>query len=716
MIIETFGPPGAGKTTFSQALAQRLRDRGHTVDLVLTFSPPQSQWLSRGGLIPALLRVSHAFFFAIATLCRPISNARGLRLARELLRLMPPKSPIWWIRLGQYVVRFSCVWKRSHHPDHIVLFDQGFVQVVCSLALFSRADKKTIAHAISLRTPTDLLIRFDAPRELMERRLRRRVQEKPLMEKWLEPDVHTFLEIKPITDYVGSLLATDDRRTILINSLDTDIMQTALDQVEEEIAERVKMEKAARARCDHEQDRLASFAGMPTPAPLPANAEPCEPELARRLANASLWSFIIYVGGAGLSCLAQLVIARVVGATSYGVYAYVVAWTTLLSYIAALGYNTVLLRFVPAYSATGNWSLASGLIRFAFGRSTLLATLIAICGIAIVMSLGQKFQHELTVSMIIGLATVPLVALYVLAGSLVRAFGGVVSAIAPERFGRDGLMVVLVLLAVILNVTPIDATTVLLALMASSAFTAVALGVSMRKLWPPQLRSAAPAYAQADWWRLAVPVMIMIGVDVLMSRAGVFLLGWSGDAHAAGLFALGLNLALFLVLPRIAVGTFFAPNVSKLHAHQNEAALQSLFAGATVMSLFGTVVLALPLLVLTEPLLRIFGEEFVETAPIAQILIVGQIVAAATGPQLNLLTMTGHERAATVIMIVGAAINLSACAIGIAFFGAMGAAVATAATNVMWNMAMAVYIYKRVNMMAGLLFAIVEFRRPAAAK
>jgi O-antigen/teichoic acid export membrane protein len=65
--------------------------------------------------------------------------------------------------------------------------------------------------------------------------------------------------------------------------------------------------------------------------------------------------------------------------------------------------------------------------------------------------------------------------------------------------------------------------------------------------------------------------------------------------------------------------------------------------------------------------------------------------------------------------MVGAALNVVACAIGIAFFGAIGAAVATAATNVAWNAAMAVYIYKRVNMIAGLLFAVVEFRGPAAA-
>jgi O-antigen/teichoic acid export membrane protein len=206
----------------------------------------------------------------------------------------------------------------------------------------------------------------------------------------------------------------------------------------------------------------------------------------------------------------------------------------------------------------------------------------------------------------------------------------------------------------------------------------------------------------------------MMGVDVLMSRAGVILLGWAGETHAAGIFALGLNLALFLVLPRVAVGTFFSPNVSKLHAHRNAKALQSLFARATVLSLTGTMTLALPLLLLTEPLLRFFGDDFVATAPIARILIAGQIFAAATGPQQNLLIMTGHERAAATLIVIGAIMNVFGCAIGIALYGAMGAAVATAATNVIWNAAMAIYISKRLNMTAGLLFEYSSTRRQLA--
>ena len=422
-----------------------------------------------------------------------------------------------------------------------------------------------------------------------------------------------------------------------------------------------------------------------------------------------MWSFLIYVGGAGLTGLAQLVIARTVGATSYGIYSYVLAWMTLLSYVATLGFSMVLLRFVPAYSAKGQWSLARGVIRFAFRRSFLVAMAIAICGIAVVLSFGSNFGQEMTSSLAIGLAIVPLVALYVLGGATVRAFGGVVSAIAPERLGRDGLMLVIILLVAAVSVTPPDATTVLSALMISSVVTAGLLLWSSLKLWPPQLRGAEPAYAPGDWWHLAFPVMIMTGVDVILNRAGLILLVWTGDTHAAGIFALGLNLALLLVLPRMAVGTFFSPNVSRLYAQQDERALQSLFARATVLSVAGTTTLALPLLLLTDPLLRFFGDDFVAAAPIVRVLIAGHIVAAAMGPQQNLLTMTGRERVAAALMVIGAIMNVFGCAIGIALYGAMGAAVATAVTIVIWNGAMAIYISKRVNMTAGLVFAIVEF-------
>lgn len=238
MIIETFGPPGAGKTTFTEALAQRLHERGYAVDLMLTLPRIENPVLRVGGFIPAIVRVAHAIAADVAILCRPSENIQGLRLAWNLLRLMPPKHIIWWIRLSQYVMRFSCVWSNSHRnrPNRIVIFDQGFVQVACTLALFSEATAETIARAMTLRARSDLLIRFNAPIDMLAKRLHQRVDEKPGMEKWFEADVQTFLKAKPIVDYVETLLAATGDSMIRIDSLDHARLNEAIDIIEKAIA------------------------------------------------------------------------------------------------------------------------------------------------------------------------------------------------------------------------------------------------------------------------------------------------------------------------------------------------------------------------------------------------------------------------------------------------------------------------------------------------
>src|SRR5690349_4524330 len=67
------------------------------------------------------------------------------------------------------------------------------------------------------------------------------------------------------------------------------------------------------------------------------------------LARASIAAFAVFTVGALLSYLAQLVTARLIGPDSYGIYAYVLAWVTLLAYFSTLGFHVSLLRFVPAY-------------------------------------------------------------------------------------------------------------------------------------------------------------------------------------------------------------------------------------------------------------------------------------------------------------------------------------------------------------------------------
>src|SRR5438477_322697 len=58
--------------------------------------------------------------------------------------------------------------------------------------------------------------------------------------------------------------------------------------------------------------------------------------------------------------------------------------------------------------------------------------------------LARASIAELAVTFLLGLAAVPFLALHLIGASLVRAFGGIVAALAPERIVRDGVLLAIV--------------------------------------------------------------------------------------------------------------------------------------------------------------------------------------------------------------------------------------------------------------------------------
>ncbi|WP_051231657.1 lipopolysaccharide biosynthesis protein [Kaistia adipata] len=434
-------------------------------------------------------------------------------------------------------------------------------------------------------------------------------------------------------------------------------------------------------------------------------------ETGRSLAYGSLFALLIYICGAGLTSLAQLLIARLVGTSSYGIYAYTMAWATVLAYLSTLGFNVSLLRFVPAYNAVGRMDLARGVIRFALRRAMIAATLCAGIGAALIVTVSDHLGAELRTSLLLGMAAVPLITAYSLGATLVRAFGGVISALLPERIVRDGLLLIILAGAGLAGSWALDAPVVMMAAVTSSAVTAGLAFTTAIRLCPASLRGVTASYAPGEWWAAAPPIMLITGLDVFINRTGVMLLGWTGDVRNAGIFAVGLNVAMLVALSRVAISIMFAPSVADLHARNDMEGLRRQFARATLLCFGGAVTLAVPLLLAIEPFLRWFGEDFVAAAPITRILILGYVFAAAWGPQQNLLTMTGREWAAATTMIAGAVTNVLGGLIGVMLYGPIGAAIGITFALVVWHSSMAVYIFRRLNMLPGLALAALALKR-----
>lgn len=582
------------------------------------------------------------------------------------------------------------------------------------------ADNDLLAKALSLAPQADLTVRLVVPSAVVENRLRRRMEHEPPAERIFEADLNVNMSSVGVFESINDLLAISGRKVISVENTDNRKKLEGICKVEKKIiSELSRMDGGfAKQRGAHGAQAANDDGGMSRKSPIhPAGVSIAAPRRSRdvgsRLARASVFALLIYVAGAGLTSLAQLAIAHLIGPRNYGIYSYVLAWTSVLAYLATLGFNVSLLRFVPAYRANGRLDLARGVIRFALQRSLAAAVLFGTIGAVSIAFFSDHTQGGLEISIMLGMVAVPLITAYALGATLVRAFGGVVSALLPERIVRDGLLLVLVAILAKSGLRTVDAPSVMLAVVISSAITVGLVFITARGLEPPRLRQVQPSYESREWWFAVPPLMLITGLDVFVSRAGVLVLGWTHHIRDAGIFALALNVAMLVGLSRIAVAIMFSPTAADLHARGDRRGLQQLFARATLLSAGGAIAVAVPMMVAVEPFLSYFGEGYTAGAPIARVLILGYVFVALCGPQQNLLTMTGNEWAAASTMIAGAVFNIIACAVGVAVYGSIGAAVGVALALSIWSVAMAVYIGKRLKILPGLIFVLFSIRPSA---
>lgn len=286
----------------------------------------------------------------------------------------------------------------------------------------------------------------------------------------------------------------------------------------------------------------------------------------RRLAQRSAVAFGIYVVGAGLTYCTQVWIARVVGAEGYGIYAYVVAWMTVLAYLAALGFDVSLLRFLPAYTAQQTPGLVRGAIRFAERMVTAVGFSVTLGGGIAILLWGHQLRGELANTFLVGFALLPIWALLWVRCSIVRAFGGVASALVPDRIVRDGLLLcVLVVACLGFGWRPTACSRMGAALICSLVAFGLASAAASR--WQPrELAGAAPLYQSKLWLQTVAPLVVIATIEPLMNRTGVFLLGGAGEVRAAGIYAAAFNVAFLVVLPRTAINALFAPVAADLFA------------------------------------------------------------------------------------------------------------------------------------------------------
>jgi AAA domain len=243
MIIDFIGAPGVGKSTFARELAARLAACDWPTKLISSYRPAESS-----GSIQSTPNTEAGHMVAVARrLGRPavelMANARSLvgrgspsPLVDQLMALLPPRSMIWSIRLRQYLLRLAQCWRLATDTDQIILFDQGFLQALCSLVVLGRpVNRECIPHAIGLLPAPDLLIHLTAPETVLEQRLRERNARQGSLERLLELDVRENLDFVPVIEEIAELSRLQKRCVLRADCIDLTTLRTEAKRITREV-------------------------------------------------------------------------------------------------------------------------------------------------------------------------------------------------------------------------------------------------------------------------------------------------------------------------------------------------------------------------------------------------------------------------------------------------------------------------------------------------
>src|SRR5690606_907013 len=105
-----------------------------------------------------------------------------------------------------------------------------------------------------------------------------------------------------------------------------------------------------------------------------------------------------------------------------------------------------------------------------------------------------------------------------------------------------------------------------------------------------------PVFTGRSWLKIAAPLMLIGGLNIINTRVGTIVLGAMGDAADAGVYAVAVRGAELVAFTLVAVNTALAPTFASLFSQDDRAALQRLVTRSTRLVLATALPLALGLL------------------------------------------------------------------------------------------------------------------------
>jgi len=398
-----------------------------------------------------------------------------------------------------------------------------------------------------------------------------------------------------------------------------------------------------------------------------------EASVTRRLAGTI---FLIRVVSAAMAYASQILLARWMGGSEYGIYVYVWTWVLLLGSMMDFGISSSAQKIIPEYRARGETALLRGFLAGSRWMTFAVSALIALLLAGLVMALSPWIDADAVMPLYIGCMTLPAFVVANTQDGIARSHDWMRLGLMPQFVVRQTLIIALTAAAFVLGFH-LGATAAMIASAAAVWIATAGQMVVLNRRLDGHIEPGPKAYDFRGWLAVSLPILLVESFYLLLSYTDVLVLQQFRSSEEVGVyFAVVKTLALVSFI-HYAMSATTAHRFAEYHATGDNERLSAYVTHAIAWTFWPSLAATLALLACGKPLLWLFGPKFVVGYDIMFIAGIGLVVRSAIGPVERLLNMLGHQHVCALAYGLAFVMNVVLCVTLVPRFGGHGAATAT---------------------------------------
>ena len=386
--------------------------------------------------------------------------------------------------------------------------------------------------------------------------------------------------------------------------------------------------------------------------------------------------------GAVLLFLLNVVVSRLFPPDDAGLFFLSLSIVNIAVIVALLGFDGTLLRLVSGALSMERTDEISGASRRGTFVVVVWSLLIAAALFLAARPLSELVFHKQGLDKVLSLMALGIVpiALYTVYGELLRATRRVLISVVIQFILLPAMLLILIFSAGRSGGIDLVAGLYLLC-----AVVIAVIGFSLwRKAFTQKTLSAEPSLRKM--FSIALPIYWVSVAGMVLGWADTIILGMWVPSEGVATYNAAARVAQMGAFILTSVNFVIAPQIAAVYAQGDMASLSKLVNRAWKLTVLSGFLIVSVIFIWPNLVLGLFGSGYLDADAALRILLVGQLINAATGPVGIVLIMTKYERILSYLVVGAAILDVVLNSVLVPIFSLNGAAVGTAVSLAALNL------------------------------